>query len=540
MRRVISLWLPRFTTDRLCRRRPEWRTAPLAIVSECRAARTGLARDGGLAVRIVAANRAAEQAAGIVPGMTLSDARARLPDLRTARAEPEADRRALAGLAEWCTRWTPWAALDAPDLAPPPAAHHAIWLDVTGVAHLFGGEAALLEDLCIRLTHFGFAASAALADTPGAAWAVSHFATRKTRRVVRKGGARAALAALPVAALRLDPAAVEGLERLGLRRIDALAALPRAALARRFGARVLERLDQALGRAPEPLSPALPAEPLRVRLAYAEPIGHLEAVAVGLRRLLASMEARLVETGLGARRLVLSLYRVDGKCVQVMVETCAPARAPRHLMALFEDRLDGLALGFGVDLMTLDAPVTAPLAAAQPVLDGLAGPGRPRGRAGDALGLLIDRLDNRYGRRNVHRLVPHASHWPERAQRRAAPLCHETASRRETADSGAWSAHRHRPLRLLARPEAVEAVAMLPDEPPMMFRWRRVMHRIVKADGPERLAAEWWRGENAGAEDALRDYYRVEDADGRRFWLYRDAPYDAGRSPTWWLHGLFA
>ena len=381
MRRVISLWLPRFTTDRLCRRRPAWRAAPLAVVSECRAARTGLARDGGRAARIVGANRAAERAAGIMPGMTLSDARAKLPDLRTARAGPEADRRALAGLAEWCTRWTPWTALDAPDLAPAPATHHVIWLDATGVAHLFGGEAALLEDICIRLTRFGFAVSVALADTPDAAWAVSHFAAGKRCRVVRKGAARAALAALPVAALRLDPAAVEGLERLGLRRIDALVALPRGALARRFGARVLERLDQALGRAPEPLSPALLAAPFRERLVYAEPIGHPEAVAVGLRRLLESMEARLARAGLGARRFVLSLYRVDGKRVRVTVETCVPARAPRHLMALFEDRLDGLALGFGVDLMTLDAPVTAPLAAAWPVLDGLAGPEWPGGRS---------------------------------------------------------------------------------------------------------------------------------------------------------------
>ena len=491
----------------------------------------GATRAGGVMMRVAAVNRAAQAAAGIVPGLALSDARARLPDLRTVPAEPTVDAQALRALAAWCGRWTPWSAVDEAGLEAG-LATHGIWLDITGCAHLFGGEAALLDDLMGRLRRFGFAARAALADTPGAAWALSHYGG-KPSRIVAPGKQRTALARLPVAGLRLDEGDAEALERLGLRTIGDLYGLPRGALGRRFGAGVLRRLDQALGRADEPISPRQPVTPHRARIAFAEPVLSLEAIAHTTRRLLDELCAGLEKEDLGVRRLVLTLYWVDGKVECVEAGTSAPVRVPKHLMRLLEERLETVDPGFGIEVMTLDAPRTEHLAAAAMPLDGLA-----PGAAGESgvLSALVDRLGSRYGLESVRRLGSRESHIPERAQRTLPPLAPPAA--------WDWATAQRRPLRLLPRPEAVEAVAMVPDEPPVMFRWRRVLHRVVRAEGPERIAAEWWRhraGDSAETEeDAIRDYYRVEDTEGRRFWLFRDALYRPGTTPGWWLHGIFA
>ncbi len=503
-------------------------------------------------MRVAAANRAAAVTGGIVPGLALADARTRLPDLRVVAAAPEDDRRALAALADGCGRYTPWTALDSGGLGAALGADYGLWLDITGCAHLFGGEAALLEALLRRLAGFGFAARAAVAETPGAAWAMARYGGGTGCIVVPPGGGRAALAALPPAALRLTAAEVEGLERLGLRRIEALYDLPRGALTKRFDARLVRRLDQALGHLAEPISPRRAVAPYLARLAFAEPIGGAEAIAAASRRLLGALEGQLARAGRGARRLELSLYRVDGTVVRAEVGTSAPVREPDHLMGLLGEKLDGLDAGFGVELITLAAPVSERLAAAQLDLDGVAraqgAQGAQRAPAGQGaaggagaggagaddtaeLGRLVDRLGNRFGLRNVLRFAPRQSHVPERA---AVPV-------EALAPPAPWSwpTGKARPLRLLPRPEAIEAVAMVPDDPPMMFRWRRVLHRVAKADGPERIAAEWWRRAQAGREDAVRDYYRVEDEQGRRFWLYRDGLYRPGASPHWYLHGLF-
>lgn len=490
----------------------------------------GTSRAGGVVMRVAAVNRAAQAAAGIMPGLALSDARARLPDLRTVPAEPAADAQALQALAAWCGRWTPWTAADEAGLAAA-GPEHGVWLDITGAAHLFGGEAALLTDLVGRLRRFGFAARAALADTPGAAWALGRHSGKPTR-IVPPGRQRAALARLPVTGLRLDAADAEALERLGLRSIGDLYALPRGALGRRFGAGVLRRLDQALGRADEPISPRQPVTPICARVAFAEPIASVDAIAHATRRLLDTLCARLEKKDLGARCLALTLYRVDGKVEHIAAGTSAPARAPKHLMRLLEEQLEAVDPGFGIEVMTLDAPRTERQDAAAVPLDGLA-----LGEVGDSgvLSALVDRLGSRYGLENVRRLGPQESHVPERAQRAVSPLAPPAA--------WDWANTKRRPLRLLPRPEAVEAVAMVPDDPPVMFRWRRVLHRVVRAEGPERIATEWWR-RGAGdrdetKEDAIRDYYRVEDAEGRRFWLFRDAVYRPGMTPGWWLHGIF-
>ncbi len=572
MRRVISLWLPRFATDRLSRRQPAWRSEPLVTVCDGGFATTGSplgARDGGGAVmRVAAANRAAEAAAGIVPGLALADARARLPDLRAVPAAGGADMEALAALGDWCGRWTPWVALDAAGAHAVLGAGHGLWLDITGCAHLFGGEAALLNDMARRLARFGFAARAALADTPGAAWAVSHHGAAKQGGarhgcVVAPGKARAALAKLPLKGLRLAPAEADGLERLGFRAIGDLYGIPRGALARRFGEGVMRRLDQALGREDEPLSPRRPVAPHRVRQDFAEPIASREAIAATARRLLGELADMLEADALGARQLELTLYRGDGKVERIAVGTSAPVRAPSHLMRLLAEPLDALDAGFGFDSVALAASLCEALAPAQLALDSqpaanstatvnvatataeprnlLVPDGGDNGNDSE-VARLIDRLGGRLGLANVCRLALFQSHIPERAALSGAAVA-PVPGGAAIAKGPHWPAGRQRPLRLLPRPEAVEAVAMLPDAPPLMFRWRRILHRVTKAEGPERIAAEWWHAEGAqplgGEADSMRDYYRVEDDRGRRFWLYRDAPYRPGMSPGWWLHGLF-
>ena len=520
MKRIVSLWLPSFATDRLTRTPAfaAWQSSPLATI----------AKSGGR-LAIIAANAPARNA-GVAPGQPLADARARAPDLRVLDADPLAEQKALAALADWCTRYTPWAAAEA--LAPGGAG--GVLLDVTGCAHLFGGEEELLADLVGRLARHGFAARAAIADTAGAAWAVARFArashsdARLDRGLaVPPGGQSKAIAALPVAALRLPLETVIALERLGLRRIGALYPLPRAPLARRFGALLCCRLDQALGRLDEPLSPRQPVEPWRLQLALAEPIARREDIAAGLERLLRALCRRLAAERKGACRLALALYRVDATIERVAISTSHPTREIKHLVRLFAEKFEAVDPGLGVDLMVLTAPLVEPLKVVQASLIPPANDEMPV-----ELAALVDRLANRLGFAAVRRLVPVASHLPERAQRPVGALAPARVA--ETS----WPAGRPRPLRLFVRPQPVDAIAPVPDDPPLLFRWRATLHRVRRADGPERIMGEWWHG-GSPAADEMRDYYRVEDEAGRRFWLYREGLYQPGRAPRWFLHGLF-
>jgi protein ImuB len=444
-------------------------------------------------------------------------------------AEPAADAQALAALAAWCGRYTPWTAVEPAGLAGPLGGAAGVWLEATGCAHLFGGEEALLADLTDRLHRIGYAARTAIADTPGAAWAAARYGA-DDGLVVAPGGARAALAALPVAALRLPPAAVAGLEGLGLRRIGDLYDIPRAALAARYGAAVAGRLDAALGAVHEPISPAPPPTDHVARLAFAEPIGRPEDIAAGLDRLLAALCAGLEAAQAGARELVLWLYRPDGGCERIAVGTSRPNRTPAHLARLFAEHLEPVDLGFGFEAMRLDAAVVEPLGPVQPDFEAGAATAGATG-----LDALIDRLSNRLGAAQVRRLQPQASHLPERAVQTVPAL-----AAAPPAAAAAWTppGAPPRPLRLLPRPEPVEAVAPVPDDPPVMFRWRRVVHRVARAEGPERIAPEWWR-DGAPDDGSLRDYYRVEDTAGGRYWLYREGLYRDGAAPSWFLHGVF-
>ncbi len=490
MKRIVSLWLPSWPTDRLNRQRPLPAETPTVTVEEI----------GGRAL-IVAPNGVAA-AGGILPGLSLADARALLPGLAVFPADPAGDAAALARLADWCNRYTPLVAVDGAD---------GLWLDIAGSAHLFGGEADLLADLRHRLGRLGYRSRAAIADTPGAAWAAARFLTGGDR-ILAAGETRDMLAELPVASLRLPPAIAGELARLGLRRIADLYPLPRAALARRFGLLPGERLDQALGRCEEPISPRLPAPPHIVRQVLAEPIIDADHLATVLQRLLTRLCRDLAVAGQGARRLELFCYRVDGRVAKLGVGTSRPTRDDGALIRLFAERLERIDPGFGIEAVALAAPHVEPLADLQLALK--------RGEAASAAELapLIDRLGNRLGFDRLARAVPRESHLPERALQRQSALM------TPPSPPARWSA-RPGPLRLLARPERVQAAG----DPPQEFLWQARRHRIRRADGPARIAPEWWRGETGGA----RDYWRLEDEEGGRFWLY-------GQSGGWYLHGLFA
>ncbi len=513
---------------------------------------------------------AAAAGLGLAVGMPLADARALVPGLQVADAAPEADARSLTGLADWCTRYAPWSATDGAD---------GIRLDITGAAHLFGGEAAMLADMERRLGAFGFLAHGAVADTPAAAWGWARYRPGQCPPILESGDTES-LMALPVAALRLDGDSLETLAVLGLATIGAVIALPRAPLGRRLGPAALLRLDRMFGRAPEPISPRPPAEPFVSRAIFAEPIGRREDIDAAAERLSAHLCRDLALRGRGARRLSLAFYRVDGAVQQIAVGTSGPSHAPEHMLRLFAERLGTVAPGFGIEAMVLEATVTEPLAPVQAAMsaDGEIDP--------VALAALIDRLQNRLGRDRVVQPIAVESHIPERAEtylpasssgehrKSASPLEGEVgpqgrvggnveafctssvklrqhpppvdaAHRRPPPQGGrrsktvcGVSSHPLKPLRpltLLPFPEPVEATAPVPDDPPLFFRWRRNLHRVALADGPERIGPEWWLL-SAGKP---RDYYRVEDTDGRRFWLYREGLYGAAEPPRWFLHGFF-
>jgi protein ImuB len=495
--------------------------------------------EGAGGPRIIALNEAAETE-GLVVGESLADARAKATVLQVREADPAADAAALRRLALWATRYTPtaspWGTENGAD---------GFFLDVAGSAHLFGGEAALLAELADRLARFGLPARLAVADTPGASWALARFHAQPCI-VLPSGEEPQAIAPLPVETLRLSPDSVAALRRLGFKRVGALLREPRAPFAARFASQLLLRLDQALGRASEPLVPVLPP-PVYHSLRYLiEPIVTQEAVVAVACRLMTSIVPVLVRDGVGARALRLALYRVDGAVRTLDIGLSRPTRNPTHVVRLIELKLEALVetidAGFGFEAVGLAVTTAEPIVnrqmeftrQAQSRTDGCttdlnADPDPDRA---ERCASLIDVLAQRLGPRRVRRLAPVESHLPERAE----TLC--TAA----TPAAAWPTSemtQPRPLLLFPRPEPVENVmAEVPDGPPQRFRWRGEMHHIRRAQGPERIASEWWRKRTPRP---TRDYYLVEDTDGHRFWLCREGLYEHETSSArWFVHGLFA
>ena len=447
--------------------------------------------------------------------MGLADARAMIPTLAVADEDPNADLTLLDEIADWAERYTPLVARGSDGLM----------LDITGCAHLFGGEEALLADCLARLLTQGFLARGAIADTPGAAWAIARFAETG---VTGPGAALPVLASLPVAALRLEAETVSALNRVGLKRIGQIVDAPRAPLAARFGSLLLRRLDQALGREEEAIDPRRPPPVFIAERRFAEPIAREEDVSAALTSLAATLAASLERHGEGARRLEYALFRVDGAVTRITGGATRPLRSPKLILALFREKFasfgDDLDAGFGFDMARLSAAATAP---ADPLQTDLIGDGDP---AADIAGL-VDRIGARLGEDRVTALVEHPTHIPERAESFVpqAALAGQPRAAAPPPDSAL------RPLRLFAHPEPIVVTAEIPDGPPAQFRWRRALYRVIRAEGPERIAAEWWNGIGP-----TRDYFRVEDEAGRRFWLYRDGLFSEAAEPQWYVHGLFA
>jgi protein ImuB len=481
--------------------------APLVVIAERRNA-----------LRIVALDDAAA-ALGLAEDMALAEARARYSMLEVAHEDPQADAALLESIAEYCLRWTPLVACDAPA---------GIFLDVTGCAHLFGGEEALAADMRQRLASQGFQVRVAIASTPGMASALARFGPEM---VLPPGMERRALAKLPLAALRIDAEMAAALGRVGLKKIGDIYDKPRAPLAARFGRHLLEQLDRALGHLEEPVSPRLEVAPYIAERPFAEPVGREEDILNALACLARQLAVLLERHGEGAQRLELALFRADGAVFSVEAGMSRASRDPAAIAALFAERLDvlrdALDPGFGYDLIRLSV-----LAAerADPAQSDLSGPDDA-----EELARALDRIGARLGLDRVVRQQAYESHLPERAARNVPLYCGENAA-------PAWETEPEtppaRPLRLLTRPEEIVAVAAVPDGPPLRFRWRRALHEVARAEGPERIAAEWWRMADG---QPTRDYYRVEDKEGRRFWLFREGLFERETvNPRWFLHGTFA
>ncbi|WP_271067043.1 DNA polymerase Y family protein [Caulobacter sp. NIBR1757] len=538
MKRIVSVWLPDWPItvwSRMAGRSSPPDDTPFALVEK-----------GPHGLVLSATNRAARRL-GHAMGQAHADAKAVSPTLITHPAEPDRDAEALRLLSLWAERYSPCVAMDA---ASP--GREGLLIDMTGGAHLFGGEIALLTDMAVRLKAAGIPARLAMADTAGAAWALARFGPRDTRRLVPAGGNRTALAPLPVVALRLNDADVKLLSRLGLRTIGDLMALPRSGLARRFrgeaGLGLVRRLDQALGAEPEILEPIRRPPVWRVWRTVLEPLIDAPGIETVLGDLAPSLAESLERDGQGARRLTLTAFRTDGRATHLSVALSAPSIRPAHLVKVLKERgLEHLDLGFGADAVMLSADVVEPLTAIQSDLD--------KGRDGDqrlALAALLDRLGARLGETAAFHLEAKASWLPEHSQ-----------ARRPAGEGPPVAAEPpplpDRPLLLLDPPEPVTVpLASLPDGPPASFVWRRVTHRVSRAQGPERLSAEWWKPSKRPLPERTRDYYRVEDREGRRYWLFREGLYERedqaveppapgetqgrliDRPPGWWMHGVFA
>lgn len=477
----------------------------------------------------------AAMAAGIRIGMALTQARALVPELRIDPADPDGDHADLERLAHsLARRWSPSVSIAGDDL---------LLLDLTGVAHLHGGEARMLRRLHALLARTGFASRIAVADTAGSARALARF--RASPLLCCPPGEHGAwLAPLPVEALRLESDATALLQRLGVDSIGQLAALPRAPLVRRFGTVIAARLDQALGRIPEPVTPVIPPEPIAVTQRFAEPIATPEAIAHWLGDLVRRLAEALAEAGQGARRIGLVADRVDGVPQRIGIGLARASRDPAHLLSLLARRIDSIEPGYGLDAMTLHLLRSEPLGA-MPMDERLDAEMVPD------LAPLIDALATRIGMGRLWRMQAVESDVPERSAaalppldppERAAPTLKADDVRRldRNAPLPPWHPDWPRPIRLLRRPERLDhVVAALPDQPPRRFTWRGERHEVVRADGPERIHGEWWK--RAAETHAVRDYFRVEDERGRRYWLFRQGDGERGVTGdlSWYLHGLF-
>lgn len=496
-KRYVSIWFRHLHTDWFTLRQPQLKNLPFVL------------RTPSNGRMIITATNAVAASNGISEGMVLADARAIIPELEVQDDIPDLSEKLLQRLAEWCIRFTPVVAIDPPS---------GLLLDVTGCSHLWGGDEPYLVDILKKLGGRGYDVSIAMADTIGIAWGAARFGKDK---IISSDQSIDSLMNLPPEALRLEPGTTERLHKLGLHQIKHFFKMPRISLRRRFGEQFLIQLDRALGQEIETIEPVLPIEPYQERLPCLEPIVTATGIEIALRQLLETLCLRLQQEQKGLRSAIFKCYRVDGKIERVDIGTNRPSYSVNHLFKLFAIKTSTIEPDLGIELFVLEAPKVEDHFPKQEKMWESAG-----GLEDIRLAELLDRLANKVGALTMHRYLPDEHYWPERSYKSTTSL--------EEKSSTTWRTDKLRPLQVLKTPEQVEVTAPIPDYPPMLFIHHGKIHQIIKADGPERIEQEWWlqQGEH-------RDYYRVEDQDGHRYWLFRLGHYD-DKNDRWFLHGFFA
>ncbi|MBL7971605.1 MAG: DNA polymerase Y family protein [Prolixibacteraceae bacterium] len=495
-RRYLYIWFRYLATDRMAKISPGLRDKPFLLYAP---------EHGRMVVK--ASSRSLERD-GVSPGMVVADVRAILPSVEVFPDDPVAEEKLLRNLGEWCLRYSPVVAIDSPD---------GLILDISGCPHLWGGELPYLQSITARFRKGGYDVRAAIADTVGTAWAVAHYG--KAEMIIESGNQTEALSQLPPAALRLDTGTLQRMEKLGFRQIGQFIGIPRQNLRRRFGEAMLVRQEQALGIMPEPLTPVQPAPVYLERLPCLEPIRTASGIGIALKRLLEALCSRFFSEGKGMRTGVFKGYRVDGETVQISVGTNRASRNVAHLFKLFELKVPELEPALGIELFTLEATLVEDVSETQEALWSTA----TRDQA--AVSELLDNIAGKVGVQSICRYLPQEYHWPESSVKEVRSLDEQPETE--------WRTDRPRPIHLLPEPEPVEVMVVLPDYPPMHFRYKGEVVRVVRADGPERIEQEWWL-----QSGPPRDYYRVEDERGARYWLFRLGLYGS-RKPQWFLHGFF-
>jgi len=500
-RRFVSIWFRHLLADWFTLRRPELKTVPFIIVEP-----------SGGRILVIAANHLAEKH-GINPGMAAADAKAIVPSLMVIDHLPGQNAKLLKALGEWCIRYTPLVAIDLPE---------GLILDISGCAHLWGGERPYLGTIIRVLRSKGYDARGAMADTAGAAWAVARFGQKNP--IVEPGKQTEALLSLPPAALRLDELIIERLTKLGFYNIQAFMGMGRSVLRRRFGPELLLRLNQALGMEDEHLELLEPVIPYHERLPCLEPIRTATGIEIAIRELLEALCHRLQKDGMGLRTAILKCYRVDGQVLEISIGTGLASHHTGHLFKLFELKIPTIEPRLGIELFTLDAPKVEEV---EPEQEALWTVDDDCSLEDHRLAELLDKLSNKIGVNSIKRYLPQEHHWPERSIKIAVSLKEKPTT--------VWRAAQPRPSLMLPRPEPIEVMVKTPDYPPKFFIYKGEKHDIIKSDGPERIEHEWW------IEDGEhRDYYYVEDNKGQRYWLFRLGHYDNDKSRQWFLHGFFA
>lgn len=498
-KRFVAIWFRHLKTDWMIYRKPELKNIPFVLALP----------DHGR-MKITEASAVAKRK-GLYTGMVVADAKVVIPSLLVIDDDVTLASTLLKRICLYCIRFTPASAVDTPD---------GLILDVTGCAHLWSSEQLYLKAIIDKLKSFGFHVRVAIADTIGAAWAVCRHG--KIKAIINANEHKEALMSLPPAALRLDANINERLQKLGLYQISSFIGMQRSALRRRFGQQLLLRLDQALGYEEEFIQPLQPIEPYSERLPCLEPIQTATGIEIALQQLLDNLCKRLKKRGKGLRVASFKGYRIDGKTECISVSTNHTSNNVKHLFKLFEIKIATIEPALGIELFTLEASKVEDIIATQETFWNANG-----NLESTAIGELLDHLECKFGNNIIHRYLPDEYHLPERSVKLATSL--------KEKPSTTWKEDKIRPIQLLHQPQPIEVTAPIPDYPPMNFRYKGKLHTIKKADACERIEAEWWL-----TPGLHRDYYIVEDNEGKRYWLFRLGHYTADKTPLWFLHGFFA